>query len=282
MVEDIDNILEHNITVGVCYNEFIKKLNEKAKLRGVKAKIHIEVETGMGRTGIQEKELDSVISKIKEMDNIFVEGIYTHFAESDSNIEYTKTQIEIFNRAVEKIKENFKSIKYIHCANSGAILNADTYPGNMVRPGIMLYGYYPCLKLKDKVNLKPICTLKTKISFIKEVEEGVSIGYGRTYITQRRTKIANVPIGYADGIKRALSNKGSVVINKQKVPIVGTVCMDSFMIDVTDLKNVRIGDDVYIWDNEMITVDDIAKQCETINYEILSTISNRVIRKAIN
>ena len=268
--------------MGVCYSEFVEKLNQKAKAKGVKAKIHIEIESGMGRTGIQEKELNTFIEQIKKMDNILVEGIYTHFAESDTNIEYTKTQIEVFNKAVKNIKQNFSCIKYVHCANSGAILNINDYPGNMVRPGIMLYGYYPCLELKNKIKLKPICTLKTKISFIKEVEEGTAIGYGRTYITKGKTKIANIPIGYADGIKRALSNKGNVVINEQKVPIVGTICMDSFMIDVTNLKDVKIGDDVYIWDNQIITVDDIAKQCGTINYEILSTISNRVIRKAIN
>lgn len=142
----------------------------------------------------------------------------------------------------------------------------------------MLYGYYPDEKLKEKINLKPCMVLKSKISFIKQVEEGTSISYGRTYITKRKTTIANVPIGYADGIKRKLSNKGHVVIKGKKVPIVGTICMDSFMIDVTGL-DVKIGDDVYIWDNKIITVEEIAKQCETINYEILSTISNRVIRK---
>ena len=142
----------------------------------------------------------------------------------------------------------------------------------------MLYGYYPSEDLKDKIDLKPCMKLKSKISFIKEVEEGTSISYGRTYITSKKSKIANVPIGYADGIKRKLSNKGSVVIKGKKVPIVGTVCMDSFMVDVTGL-DVQIGDEVYIWDNEIITVDEIAKQCDTINYEIISTISNRVIRK---
>ena len=120
--------------------------------------------------------------------------------------------------------------------------------------------------------------LKSKISFIKEVEEGTSISYGRSYITKQRTTIANVPIGYADGIKRKLGNVGHVVIKNKKVPIVGTICMDSFMIDVTGI-DVKIGDDVYIWDNKNITVEEIAKQCDTINYEILSTISNRVIRK---
>lgn len=148
----------------------------------------------------------------------------------------------------------------------------------MVRPGIMLYGYYPDETLKEKINLKPCMKLKSKISFIKEVEEGTSISYGRSYITKQRTTIANVPIGYADGIKRKLGNVGHVVIKNKKVPIVGTICMDSFMIDVTGL-DVKIGDDVYIWDNNNITVDEIAKQCDTINYEILSTISNRVIRK---
>jgi len=142
----------------------------------------------------------------------------------------------------------------------------------------MLYGYYPSEYLKDKINLKPCMKLKSKISFIKEVEEGTSISYGRTYITSKKSKIANVPIGYADGIKRKLSNRGNVVIKGKKVPIIGTVCMDSFMVDVTGL-DVKIGDEVYIWDNEIITVDEIANQCDTINYEIISTISNRVIRK---
>lgn len=142
----------------------------------------------------------------------------------------------------------------------------------------MLYGYYPDENLKEKINLKPCMVLKSKISFLKEVEEGTSISYGRTYITKQKSTIANVPIGYADGIKRKLSNNGHVVINGKKVPIVGTICMDSFMIDVTGL-DLKIGDDVYIWDNKNITVEEIAKQCETINYEILSTISNRVIRK---
>ena len=142
----------------------------------------------------------------------------------------------------------------------------------------MLYGYYPSEDLKNKINLKPCMKLKSKISFIKEVDEGTSISYGRTYIASKKSKIANVPIGYADGIKRKLSNKGNVVISGKKVPIVGTVCMDSFMVDVTNL-DVKIGDDVYIWDNEILTVDEIANQCDTINYEIISTISNRVIRK---
>lgn len=260
----------------------MEELNSKAKINNKKAKIHIEIETGMGRTGVQEKDIDLFINKIKKLDSIIVEGVYTHFATSDTDIEYTKEQIQIFNKTTQKLQKEFKSIKYIHCANSGAILNINNIPGNMVRPGIMLYGYYPEENLKEKINLKAVCKLKSKISFIKEVEKGTSISYGRTYITNKKSKIAHIPIGYADGIKRALSNTGNVIIHKQKAPIVGVVCMDSFMVDVTNLENVKIGDDVYIWDNEIITLDEIAKQCNTINYEILSTISNRVIRKVID
>lgn len=280
-VEDIANIIKYDIVTGVCYIEFVKTLNKKAEKEGKKAKIHIEIETGMGRTGVNLNSLEQFIKKVKTLKNIEVEGIYSHFATSDNDLEYAKMQIEKFNKAVNRIKKQINTIKYVHIGNSAGTARIKHLPGNMVRPGIMLYGYYPDENLKDLVKLKPCTILKSKISFIKEVEPGTSISYGRTYVTNKKTLIANVPIGYADGIKRSLSNKGSVVIKGKKVPIVGTICMDSFMIDVTGL-DVKIGDDVYIWDNDKIKVEEIAKQCGTINYEILCTISNRVIRKAIN
>ncbi len=137
----------------------------------------------------------------------------------------------------------------------------------------------PDESLKGDIDLEPTCVLKSKVSFIKEVPEGTSISYGRTYTTKRKSVIANVPIGYADGIRRNLSNTGNVIIHGKKAPIVGKVCMDSFMIDVTDIPEAKIGDEIYIWDNKKITLEEIAKQCQTINYEILSTISSRVVRK---
>ena len=148
----------------------------------------------------------------------------------------------------------------------------------MVRPGIILYGYDSCDGAVQKLDLKPICKLKSKITFLKEVEANTSIGYSRSFVTTRRTKVATIPVGYADGLKRTLSNKGEVLIKGKKVPIIGSVCMDSFMADVTDLEDVTSGDEVYIWDNENITVEEIAKMCGTINYEIICTISNRVPR----
>lgn len=280
--QEIANIVEYNITPGVCYIEFLKELNDEAKKANTIINVHIEIETGMGRTGIQIENLSEFINESKKLKNIRIQGIYTHFATSDTDLEYTRRQIEIFNKAVEYVKSEIETVKYIHVANSAAILQIKDLPGNMIRPGIMLYGYIPDENVKISIELKPACILKSKISFIKTVEKGTSISYGRKFVTERKSKIANVPIGYADGIRRTLSNNGKVVINGKLVPIVGTICMDSFMIDVTDIGEVNIDDDVYIWDNKNITLEDIAKKCGTISYEILSTISNRVTRKIMS
>ena len=281
-MEEIQNIVEYDLTVGCCYIEFIQALNSQAKLLNKKAKIHIEIETGMGRTGVQKQNLDSFLEKLKDLQNIEVEGIYTHFATSDIDLKFTKHQIDEFEEVVKKITSQINTIKYIHCGNSSAVIQIRDLPGNMVRPGIMLYGYFPDESLKEKAKLHPSCILKSKISFIKEVEKDTSISYGRTFITKRKSIIANVPIGYADGIRRSLSNNGFALVDGQKAPIVGKVCMDSFMIDVTDIPDVKIGDEIFIWDNDKITLEEIAKQCGTINYEILSTISNRVVREILS
>lgn len=277
--EEIANILKYDITPGVCYIEFLEELNKAAERKKQIINVHLEIETGMGRTGVQLENLEKFIEQSKNLKNIIIEGVYTHFATSDTDLEYTKKQIETFNEALEIIKKEINTIKYVHVANSAAIMQISDLPGNMIRPGIMLYGYMPDENLKTKIQLEPACILKSKISFIKTVKPNTSISYGRKFITERKSKIANVPIGYADGIRRTLSNNGEVVIKGKKAPIVGTICMDSFMIDVTDIEDVNIDDDVYIWDNKNITIEDIAKKCGTINYEILSTISNRVIRK---
>ena len=147
----------------------------------------------------------------------------------------------------------------------------------MVRPGIILYGYMPNEEMKNILEIKPVTKLVSHVVFVKEIEKGTSISYGRTYIAEGKRKIATIPLGYADGIKRILSNKGRVYINGKYAKIVGRICMDNFMVDVTDI-DVKIGDTVYIWDNENISIEEIANLCDTINYEILCTISNRVKR----
>ena len=151
----------------------------------------------------------------------------------------------------------------------------------MVRPGITLYGYESCEETKNKMTLHPTCKLRSRITFLKEVGPNTSIGYSRSYITDKDTKVATIPIGYADGLRRALSNNGEVIVHGKKAPIIGNICMDSFMVDVTDIEDVKVGDPIYVWDNNLITLEEVSKRCGTINYEILSTISSRIPRKFI-
>ena len=272
-LEEIDSIVKYNITVGVSDISFIKELS---KLNH-QVRVHLEIETGMGRTGIFVDKIKDIINVIKESNNIVVEGVYTHLSSCDIDKDFTNKQIEIFKQAVEEIKKHF-NLKYIHCeASPGLEYKVDFC--NLVRPGLAMHGY-KCYEGFNKFDLIPDAKLKTKISFLKEVPKGTSIGYSRTYITNKTSKVATVNIGYADGIKRGLSNKGHVVINGKKVPIIGNICMDSFMIDVTGI-DCKVDDDVYIWDNNLITLDEIAGELGTISYEILSTITDRVERKFV-
>lgn len=272
--EQIEKIIENNLIVGVSSNEFVEELGKIDK----PVKVHVEIGTGMGRTGIKPSRAQEYIDKIKKYSNITVDGVYTHLSSADYDDEYTKNQISSFEKAVEVIKNEVSGLRYIHAAASNAILNHPNSHYNLVRPGIIMYGYPSASDTLKKIDLKPVAKLKSKIVLIKTVPANTSIGYSRSYITESETKVATVPMGYADGIRRSLSNGWNVVINGQKVPIIGKVCMDSFMVDVTKLSDVKIGDEVYIWDNESIKLEDIAEKCDTINYEILCTISNRVPR----
>lgn len=273
--QELDSIAKYDLIVGIGSIEFLKEIGKNQN----SFKIHIEIGTGMGRTGINPKRIREYLEEAKKYANIQIDGIYTHFSCSDCDEDYTKAQIKSFNQALGVAKKEVSTLRYIHCCNSAGILNFKEAHFNLVRPGLILHGYYPEDELKKKIDLEPTTKLKSKISFIKEVEEGTSISYGRSYITDRKTKVATVPLGYADGIRRAMSNRGKVVVNGESVPIIGKVCMDCFMIDVTDLKDVHVGDDVYLWDNEKITVEDVATIYDTINYEVLVDISPRVIRE---
>lgn len=263
---------KYDLTVAIASCDYLSKIKDRLK-------IHIEIESGMGRTGLPLKDVPDFLSQLKANNNIEVTGIFTHFSSSDCNEDYTRLQINTFNRALEIIKSQIE-LQYIHCCNSAGIINFPEAHFNFVRPGLILLGYYPDESLKEKLKLKPVLKLKSKISFLKEVPCGTFIGYGNSFCTTKPSKIATIPLGYADGIRRTLSNIGKVVINGKLAPIIGKVCMDSFMVDVTDI-NANVNDDVYIWDNENITVEDIAKIYDTINYEVISSISDRVPRKFV-
>jgi alanine racemase len=278
LIAEIPAIAKYNLTAGIGAISFLSKLGRYPDRT---FRIHMEIGSGMGRTGINPNRALEYLQEAEKYPNIIIEGIYTHFSSSDCDAEYTQAQIRSFNRALETAQAHLPNLKYIHCCNSAGLVNFPEAHFNAVRPGLLIYGYYPSEDLKNKITVKPSIKLKSKISFIKEVNPGTSISYGRSFITQRKTTVATVPLGYADGIRRALSNRGQVVINGQLAPIIGKVCMDCFMVDVTDLPDVKVEDDVYIWDNEKITVEDIATIYDTINYEVISTISERVVREFI-
>ena len=280
--EETKQIVDYNLTACISDYNVAKSLNEFSKEKNIVSKIHIEIDTGMGRVGLKQKDILNFVRCIKkEFKNLEIEGLFTHFSCADSSIEYTNMQIKIFNNVIKSLKSEGFEFRFYHAGASGGILKFRNAHYNMVRPGIIIYGYLPDENMKNVLNLKPTAKLKSSIVFIKEVEANTSISYGRTYITSKITKIATIPIGYADGIRRCMSNKGRVLINNKFAPIIGNVCMDNFMVDVTDIPDVKIGDEVIIWDNENIIIEEIAKNCNTINYEVLCNISNRIPRKYI-
>ncbi len=271
--DEIEKIIKYNIVVGISSYSFAEKLGNTGK----DIKVHVEIGTGMGRTGVHPYKIDKYLNSLAS--NVKVEGIYTHFSSADIDDEYTHKQLESFKAAVSTAKEILGEIKYIHSAASNAILNYPESHFNLVRPGIIIYGYPAADDTLQKIDIKPIAKLKARVTFLKTVKEGTSIGYSRSYITTKETKVATIPIGYADGFRRDFSNGWEVLIRGKKVPIIGKVCMDSFMADVTDIEDVEVGDEVIIWDNENITLEQLAEKCNTINYEIMSTIGPRVPRK---
>ena len=269
---EIQKIIDNDIVVGISSVEFAKELNTISK----SIRVHLEIETGMGRTGIMPENVESFLNDLS--DNVLVEGIYTHFSSADFDEEYTTKQIEKFNEALTIVKEKCKDLKYIHASASNGILNWPNAYFNLVRPGIIMYGYNSSKDTLDKIDIKPVAKLKSTVVFLKEVQSGNGIGYDHSFITSKSTKIATIPIGYADGFRRAFSNKGEVLIRGKKAPIIGKICMDSFMCDVTEVEDVSVGDEVVIWDNENILLDDLANSCNTINYELMTCISERVPR----
>ncbi len=268
-VEEIEDIHNYNLIVGVSEKTFLENIN-------IPIRVHLEIETGMNRTGIQQNHLKDYIKMIKENKCIQVEGTYTHLSSADFDEEYTKKQLDTFKEAVNILKEYF-DLKYIHSSASNGLLNYDDGVSNIVRPGLIMYGYESYEGVKKQIDIEPIAKLITHITYLKEIEANQAISYSQKFKSTKKMKVATIPIGYADGYRRELTNIGEVVVKGKKCKILGSVCMDSCMIDVTDI-DVKVGDEVFIFDNELVTLEDIAEKCHTINYEILSTISYRVPR----
>jgi len=268
-----ESLVSYDITPTVCEFEMIEKLSELAVQMNKMAKIHLKVDTGMGRIGIFPDDVLRFIKRIKALKKVEIEGIFTHFSVADEKDKfYTEEQFRKFIEILTILEKEGIKIPIKHVGNSATLLDLPHMWLDMVRPGLAIYGLYPSKEVKKTINLIPAQQFKTKIVFIKELPRGESISYGRTYITKRRMRVASLPVGYADGYNRLLSNQGEVLVRGQRVPIIGRVCMDQCMIDVTNLTQVEIGDEVVLWGRqgeEMITVEEIAQKIRTINYEIV-------------
>ncbi len=280
----LEQVVQYNLTQTVFAYDTAKKLSDLAIKFNKIISIHIKLDTGMGRIGFQPATHTlEEIKKIAQLPNVLIEGIFTHFASADeANKEYTLHQIKVFNVFCDLLEKQGIHIPIKHAANSAGIMDLEEVHLNMVRPGIILYGLYPSEEIqRSKMVLEPAMTLKTRISYIKDVEEGTSISYGRTFTVVEKSRIATVPVGYADGYARKLSNKGRVLIHGEYAPIVGRICMDQFMVDVSHIPNVKEGDDVVLigkQNNYCITVEELAEAVDTIHYEIVCMIGKRIPR----
>ncbi len=285
--EEMEATINADLSTAAVSIDNIIILNETAKKMGKKAKIHIAVDIGMGRIGVTPEDAWKLADEILHgCSNLELEGIFTHLPVSDeSNKSFTQRQIEKFKKCVLDIEEkmHFK-FPLVHCANSAAVLaHPEAWKDmcNMVRPGIIVYGYYPSNEVEHTFEIKPVLELKSKVSFIKKVPRGSSIGYGRTWVAPEECIIATIPIGYADGFNRLFSNTGKVLINGRAYPVVGRVCMDQIMCNLGMDNDIKIGDEVVLIGksgNETISAEDWAKQLGTISYEVTSQINHRVIR----
>ncbi len=278
------DLIRYDITPAVFTYELAKALSDEAKKQGKRAKIHIKVDTGMSRIGFLAGEDNSGIAeeilRISRLPRIEIEGIFSHFAASDEyDREYTCLQYGRFTDLCSRLEERGLYIPIKHICNSAGIMMYPEMHLDMVRPGIILYGMYPSDEVdKSKLDLIPAMTLKAVITNVKEVEAGRGVSYGKDYITDKRTVIATVPIGYADGYLRKLANKGKMLVNGKKAPIIGRICMDQCMIDVTNVHNIKRGDEAIIFGREGVTIDDIAGWLETINYEVSCLVGRRIPR----
>lgn len=282
--EDFSKLAEFDIIQALPNLEYAYALSEFAEKGGKKIRCHVKFDTGMGRIGLQcrdEKHLGEEIKAISQLEGIFAEGAFTHFAVADSmrpeDVEYTKGQNELFVKASRLLQSCLGREIACHNANSAGGIFYKDFPGKIHRLGISLYGLTPDPALEMPYTLAPVMELKSVISMVKTVKAGDSISYGRTYTAKKDTVVATVPIGYADGLRRELSNKGEMLVRGKRAKIIGRVCMDQVMLDVTDICGACEGDTVTVF-GKGLPVEEMAGLCGTINYEIVCGIAMRVPR----
>ncbi len=277
-------MLRHNIRMNVYTKEMAEAISQLAAKEGLTAYMHIKLDTGMTRLGFStSQESIESIERISKLNNVCLEGIFTHMAKADEiNKDFTYEQLDKFTWMVESLEKRNVNFQYQHCANSAAIIDVPDADFGLVRAGISVYGLYPSDEVgKDLVKLKPAMALKSHVAFVNTIDAGTSISYGGTFVSEEPMTIATIPVGYGDGYPRALSNVGYVLIRGKKAPILGRVCMDQFMVDVTHIEGTCFGDSVtLIGDdgNETISVEDLSELSGRFNYEFVCDLGKRIPR----
>lgn len=282
--EYFPELVQYDIRPAVCEYDEAKKLSDEAVLQNKTVHIHIALDTGMTRIGYADiPESVEEIKKIAELPNLEIEGMFTHFARAD---EYDRSpamvQLERYQDFSKRVEEAGVDIPLHHCSNSAGIIRVPEANLSIVRAGITIYGIYPSSEVeRDIVKLAPVMELKSHITYVKDVPAGAAISYGGTYVADKKRRVATIPVGYADGYPRQLSNKGWVLIHGKKAPILGKVCMDQFMADVTEIDNVKKGDEVTLLGrdgDEFISIEEMGDLCGRFSYEFACDISPRVPR----
>lgn len=281
----IKKTIEYNLTPVIFDSNTAQRLADEGKRVNKRIKVHVKIDTGMGRVGILPKDIMPFFSKLKDMANLEVEGVLSHLSTADGDSpedrDFISLQLQRFEKCLKEMDMLGFSPPLRHIANSAATIDLPPSFCNVLRPGLMLYGAYPSSRFAEKIHLKPVMSLKTEIMQIKSVPAGYGISYKRTFVTQRDSVIATLPIGYADGYSRLLSNRGAALVGGEKTPVVGTVCMDMTMVDVTNVPNVHVGDEAVLigrQGDKEISADEMANKIGTISYEVFCGVSKRVPR----
>lgn len=275
------DLVTYQLTPTVCSLDFAKALSREAVRLGKEVNVHVCVDTGDGRVGPYYTEALPFIRHVAALKSLKLTGLYSHFSTADDDARFAATQKERFESLLLELRQSGLHISMVHLANSAGVLNVRGTAYTHVRPGLILYGIYPCKRKKSFPQVENVLSFKTRVTFVKTVPKGFTVSYGRRYVTENTTDIVTLPVGYADGFPRKFSNTGEVLINKKRYPVVGTVCMDMIMVDAGRNSGVCVGDEAVLigcQGREEISVYEIANKLGTIPYEVICNISRRVAR----
>jgi alanine racemase len=281
-LEQLDQFLRNKLTPVIHEVATLRTLDKAVQAHKKKLKVQLEVDTGMGRIGLLTAEIDSWLPLLGQLKALTIDGVFSHFSDAETaNEKYTLGQLSKFHQVLDRLKRVKIFPAASHMAKSAALITTPASHLAMVRPGLVLYGMYPAPTMKKQIALKPVLSWRTRIIQLKHCPAGSCIGYGRTFVTKRQSLIATLPVGYADGYRRLLSNRAEVIVRGKRAPVVGRVSMDLTTVDVTDIRNVQQGDEVVLLGRQggaEISADEMAAWASTISYEIFTSIGARVPR----